>query len=75
MIVNDVIVVGDYDPREREHLRRALFWKGFGLLGAGCLVHPSADPTATFGRLPPAGRPAGGDVAIGAAQNLGSFRG
>jgi len=48
VIVNDVIVVGDYDHRERGHLRRALFWKGFGLLGAGCLVHPSADPTATF---------------------------
>jgi phenylacetic acid degradation operon negative regulatory protein len=46
-----ILVVGDYDPREREHLRRALFWQGFGLLGADCFVHPSADLTAAFDAL------------------------
>jgi hypothetical protein len=49
VIVSDVILdVGDYNPREREHLRRALFWQGFGLLGAECFLHPSADPSAAF---------------------------
>ena len=46
-----ILVVGEYDPREREHLRRALFWQGFGLLGADCFVHPSADLTAAFDAL------------------------
>ena len=46
-----ILVVGDYDPREREHLRRALFWQGFGLLGADCFVNPSADLTAAFDAL------------------------
>ena len=38
-----ILVVGELAPREREHLRRALFWQGFGVLGADCFVHPNAD--------------------------------
>lgn len=46
-----ILAVGDFDPKEREHLRRALFWQGFGVLGADCFVHPSADLTAAFDAL------------------------
>ncbi len=38
-----VLVVGELDYREREKLRRALFWHGFGLTASGSLVHPTAD--------------------------------
>jgi phenylacetic acid degradation operon negative regulatory protein len=46
-----ILAVGDFDPKEREALRRALFWQGFGVLGADCFVHPSADLTAAFDAL------------------------
>ncbi|WP_203468238.1 phenylacetic acid degradation operon negative regulatory protein PaaX [Dechloromonas sp. TW-R-39-2] len=46
-----ILAVGDFDPKERERLRRALFWQGFGVLGADCFVHPSADLTAAFDAL------------------------
>lgn len=46
-----ILVVGEFDAKERERLRRALFWQGFGLLGADCFVHPSADLTAAFDAL------------------------
>lgn len=46
-----VLAVGEFDPKEREKLRRALFWQGFGALGADCFVHPSADLTAAFDAL------------------------
>ena len=46
-----ILAVGEFDAREREHLRRALFWQGFGVLGADCFVHPSADLTAAFDAL------------------------
>lgn len=35
-----ILVVGDLSPRQREQLRRTLFWKGFGLIGAHCFIHP-----------------------------------
>ena len=38
-----MLVVGDLDAKLREHVRRALFWQGFGALGADCFVHPSAE--------------------------------
>lgn len=46
-----VLTVGDIDPKQRESLRRALFWQGFGVLGNDCFVHPSADLTAAFDAL------------------------
>lgn len=38
-----ILSVGEFTPKERERLRRALFWQGFGMLGADCFVHPNAD--------------------------------
>jgi phenylacetic acid degradation operon negative regulatory protein len=38
-----ILVVGELAPKERERVRRALFWQGFGVLGADCFVHPNAD--------------------------------
>jgi len=46
-----ILAVGEFDLKERDRLRRALFWQGFGLLGADCFVHPSADLTAAFDAL------------------------
>lgn len=46
-----ILAVGEFDPRERERLRNALFWQGFGALGADCFVHPSADLTASLDAL------------------------
>lgn len=55
-----ILAVGEFDPKDRERLRRALFWQGFGALGADCFVHPSADLTAAFDAL----------VAEGLAEHL-----
>lgn len=41
-----VLVVGELSARERERLRRALFWQGFGVLGSDCFIHPGADLAA-----------------------------
>lgn len=38
-----LLVVGDLESRQRESLRRALAWQGFGDTGAGAFIHPSAD--------------------------------
>jgi len=38
-----IMVMGDLDARQRERLRRALSWQGFGETGAGCFIHPSAE--------------------------------
>ncbi len=38
-----IMVVGELEPRQRERLRQALYWQGFGDTGAGCFVHPSAE--------------------------------
>lgn len=46
-----VVVVGEVGGRDRERLRQALFWQGFGALGADCFVHPSADLGAAFDAL------------------------
>jgi phenylacetic acid degradation operon negative regulatory protein len=35
-----MLVVGELSTRQREQLRRTLFWKGFGLIGANCFIHP-----------------------------------
>lgn len=46
-----ITVTGELEPDQRERLRRALFWHGFGQLGADCFVHPSADLAAVFESL------------------------
>lgn len=46
-----VLVVGELEARQRERLRRALFWQGFGDLGSGGFVHPSADLETVFDAL------------------------
>ena len=38
-----ILVVRELEGKLRDTLRRALFWQGFGALGADCFVHPSAD--------------------------------
>jgi phenylacetic acid degradation operon negative regulatory protein len=35
-----MLVVGELSSRQREQLRRTLFWKGFGLIGSNCFIHP-----------------------------------
>lgn len=46
-----VLTVGDIAAKDRERLRRALFWKGFGSLNGDCFIHPSADLIAAFDAL------------------------
>jgi len=46
-----IIAAGNLTPKQRERLRLALFWQGFGVLGNDCFVHPSADLTAAFDAL------------------------
>lgn len=46
-----ILTVGELDPAQRERLRSALFWQGFGVLGSDCFVHPSADLTTAFDAL------------------------
>ena len=46
-----ILTVGELDPTQRERLRSALFWQGFGVLGSDCFVHPSADLTTVFDAL------------------------
>ena len=46
-----IIAVGELAAKQREHLRRALSWQGFGMLGGEFFVHPGADLSATFDAL------------------------
>ena len=46
-----MLVVGSLQPALREQVRRALFWQGFGVLGADCFVHPGADLPGVFDGL------------------------
>lgn len=46
-----IFFVGEIEPRQRERIRRALFWQGFGALGNDCCVHPSADLLAALDAL------------------------
>lgn len=46
-----IFVIGSLSAKEREQVRRALFWQGFGALNDGCFVHPSADLGAAFDGL------------------------
>lgn len=46
-----ILTVGELEPKARERMRRALFWQGFGVLGADCFVHPNADLSAALDAL------------------------
>ena len=47
-----IMVVGELPPRERERLRQALYWQGFGDTGSSCcFIHPSAELDVAFDAL------------------------
>ncbi len=46
-----VIVLGDLESRQRERLRRALLWQGFGDIGSGCFIHPRTELSSAFDAL------------------------
>lgn len=46
-----ILVVGELEPKLREQVRRALFWQGFGALGADCFVHPGAELSSVLDAL------------------------
>jgi phenylacetic acid degradation operon negative regulatory protein len=46
-----ILVVGELDAKERDSLRRALFWQGFGVLDAATFIHPSAELGSAFDAL------------------------
>jgi phenylacetic acid degradation operon negative regulatory protein len=46
-----ILTVGEIEPKQRERLRRAFFWQGFGVVGSDCFVHPSTDLTTAIDAL------------------------
>jgi len=46
-----ILGIRQIEQKDRDALRRALFWQGFGALGLDCFVHPSADLSAAFDAL------------------------
>lgn len=46
-----ILLVGEIDAQDRESIRRALFWQGFGAFCADCFVHPGADLTDALDAL------------------------
>jgi phenylacetic acid degradation operon negative regulatory protein len=50
-----ILVTGELDSTVLEDVRRALFWQGFGSLGAACFVHPSAELSTALDVLVTAG--------------------
>ncbi len=50
-----ILVASELDPKTREHLRRTLSWKGFGLVGGNCFIHPGANLTDVLDLLAAAG--------------------
>lgn len=58
-----ILVVGELETKAREQVRRALFWQGFGALGADCFVHPSAELSSVLDAL----------IAEGLADSLGAL--
>ncbi len=46
-----ILTVGELAAKDRERLRKALFWQGFGTLNGDCFVHPSADLIGAFDAL------------------------
>ena len=46
-----IMPVGDLSTKDRDRLRKALIWQGFGVMSGNCFVHPSADLTGAFDGL------------------------
>ncbi len=46
-----LLATGTWSARERDRLRRSLFWQGYGELAGSVFIHPSADLAATFDAL------------------------
>ncbi|MFO1414078.1 MAG: phenylacetic acid degradation operon negative regulatory protein PaaX [Burkholderiales bacterium] len=46
-----VFFVGEVPAKERDGIRRALAWQGFGTLGPDCCIHPGADLTTALDAL------------------------
>ncbi|ENO89332.1 phenylacetic acid degradation operon negative regulatory protein PaaX [Thauera linaloolentis] len=46
-----IVTVGELAAKDRERLRKALVWHGFGSLNNDCFVHPSVDLIAAFDAL------------------------
>lgn len=46
-----ILVVGELPPKEREQVRNALLWQGFGVLGSECFVHPGAELSTVLDAL------------------------
>lgn len=46
-----ILTIGELTAKQRERLRRALFWQGFGMVGSDCFIHPSTPLTAAFDAL------------------------
>lgn len=46
-----IMTVGEMAAKDRERLRKALIWQGFGVLSGSCFVHPSAELTDAFDGL------------------------
>lgn len=38
-----ILVASELEPKLRDQLRRTLSWKGFGLIGGNCFIHPGAN--------------------------------
>lgn len=46
-----IVTVGELSARDRERLRKALVWHGFGALNSDCFVHPGVDLIGVFDAL------------------------
>ncbi|HQV08637.1 MAG TPA: phenylacetic acid degradation operon negative regulatory protein PaaX [Thauera sp.] len=46
-----IVTVGELSARDRERLRKALAWHGFGALNSDCFVHPGVDLIGVFDAL------------------------
>lgn len=46
-----IMVIGNLEARQRERLRRALYWQGFGDTGAGCFIHPGVELSSAIDAL------------------------
>lgn len=46
-----ILTVGTLTTKQRDSLRSALFWQGFGAIGNDCFVHPSTDLITAFDAL------------------------
>ena len=42
-----ILATGEHSTKEREQLRHALYWQGFGQLNSQSFIHPSADLSST----------------------------